>query len=226
MREHLARAATARAEPLLPEGKEAVFDYFTGEIFGRARAENQRVLMLAALLPSVSRQRRRRRSPATPEAPLVLDYVYRRHLFTDRRRIGGEPVYQFHALFREFLLAEGTPPAARRRNGTRRSTAPRGQLVARGDFDAAAALYIEAQAWPALVGLTLHAGRSLLAEGRAQGARRAGWPRCPPKCARPSRGWRWARRTRCMHAEPARAKALLDARVRGLHRARRRAPRS
>ena len=54
MREHLARNEGIAPEALLPEGKEAVFQYFTGEIFGRARAENQRVLMLAALLPSVS----------------------------------------------------------------------------------------------------------------------------------------------------------------------------
>ncbi len=160
MREHLARTEGDASEALLPEGKEAVFSYFTGEIFGRAREENQRVLMLAALLPSVT-PRDAEAVSGNPEAPLVLDYVYRRHLFTDRRRIGADPVYQFHGLFREFLLAEG-----RRRltPGERQAALDRaaGQLVERGDFDAAAALYIEAQAWPALVGLTLHAGRSLL----------------------------------------------------------------
>jgi len=102
MREHLARVDGEAPEALLPEGKEAVFQYFTGEIFGRAREANQRVLMLAALLPSVSPTDAVALSD-NPEAPRVLDYVYRRHLFTDRRRIGTEPVYQFHALFREFL---------------------------------------------------------------------------------------------------------------------------
>src|SRR4030095_12777296 len=54
MREHVARTDDIAPEALLPEGKEAVVQYFTGEIFGRAREENQRVLMLAALLPSVT----------------------------------------------------------------------------------------------------------------------------------------------------------------------------
>ena len=98
----------------------------------------------------------------------MLDYVFRRHLFTDRRRHRlRDSVYQFHALFREFLLAEGRARLDAEERQTR-STAPPGQLVARGDFDAAAALYLEAQAWPALVGLTLHAGASLLAEGRSK----------------------------------------------------------
>ncbi len=206
MREHLARADSDAPEALLPEGKEAVFQYFTGEIFGRARAENQRVLMLAALLPSVSAADAQAVS-GNPEAALVLDYVYRRHLFTDRRRIGAEPVYQFHGLFREFLLAEGRrrlPPEDRQAALDRAA----GQLVSRGDFDAAAALYIEAKAWPALVGLTLHAGRSLLAEGRR--AALVKWLAAMPAEIREAEprlllGEAYA----VMHEEPARAKALL-----------------
>jgi LuxR family maltose regulon positive regulatory protein len=207
MREHLARAEDAPPEAVLPEGKEAVFAYFTGEIFGRAREENQRVLMLAALLPSVSPADAEAIS-GNPEAPLVLDYVYRRHLFTDRRRIGEVPVYQFHALFREFLLAEGR----RRLKPEERQAAldrAAGQLVSRGDFDAAAALYLEAKAWPALVGLTLHAGRSLLAEGRRKALTK--WLAAMPAEVRDGEprlalGEAYA----VMYDEPARCKALLE----------------
>ncbi|MEO8507348.1 MAG: BTAD domain-containing putative transcriptional regulator [Betaproteobacteria bacterium] len=207
MREHLARQEAGAPDVLLPEGKEAVFQYFTGEIFGRARHENQRVLMLSALLPSVAPSDAVAVS-GNPEAPLVLDYVYRRHLFTDRRRSGSEPFYSFHALFREFLLAEGrrrlTPDE--RQAGLDRAA---GQLVARGEFDAAAALYIEAQAWPALIGLTLHAGRSLLAEGRRKALTR--WLAAMPAELRESEprlllGEAYA----VLYEEPARAKSLLD----------------
>ena len=38
--------------------------------------------------------------------------------------------------------------------------------MSRGEFDAAAALYREAQAWPALTGLALHTGAALIADGR------------------------------------------------------------
>jgi ATP/maltotriose-dependent transcriptional regulator MalT/DNA-binding SARP family transcriptional activator len=207
MREHAARTDDVAPEASLPEGKEAVFQYFTGEIFGRAREDNQRVLMLAALLPSVTPADAETIS-GNPEAALVLDYVYRRHLFTDRRRVGSEPVYQFHGLFREFLLAQGR----RRLSAQERQSAldrAAGQLVARGDFDAAAALYIEAKAWPALVGLTLHAGRSLLAEGRRKAL--LNWLAAMPADIRESEprlalGEAYA----VMYDEPARCKALLE----------------
>ena len=212
MREHLARNAGHAPEALLPEGKEAVFQYFTGEIFGRARPENQRVLMLAALLPSVTPADAEAIS-GNAEAPLVLDYVFRRHLFTDRRRVGDQPVYQFHALFREFLLAEGRrqlPPEERKAALDRAA----GQLVARGDFDAAAQLYIEAQQWTALIGLTLHAGRSLLAEGRRR-ALTMWLAAMPPEVRESEPRLALGEAYAVMYDEPARCKMLLEKAFKG-----------
>ncbi len=207
MREHLARTAINTPEALLPEGKEAVFRYFTGEIFGRAQPANQRVLMLAALLPSVAAADAELLS-GDPDAALVLDHVYRRHLFTERRRLGAEPVYQFHGLFREFLLAEGKRrlPAEERLAALDRAA---GQLVARGDFDAAAQLYLEAKAWPALVGLTLHAGRPMLAEGRRKTL--LGWLEALPDAVRAAEPrLALVEAHAVLYDEPARCKALLE----------------
>ncbi len=137
----------------------------------------------------------------------MLEHVFRRHLFTERRRIGTEPVYQFHALFREFLLAEGRRrlDAAERRAALDRAA---GLLVGRGDFDAAAALYIEASAWPALAGLALHAGRSLLAEGRERTLDH--WLAALPETIRDADPrLLLAQAQVLLHAEPARSKAML-----------------
>ena len=193
--------------------------YFTGEIFSRARPENQRVLMLAALLPSVSRRRRRGD---------LRQRRKRRWCSTTSIAATSSPIAgasatsrctQFHALFREFLLEEGRRrlPAEERQRGAR----PRRRPARRARrLRAAAALYIEAQAWPALVGP--HAARRALAarRGPAQGARRLARRACPPKSASASRGWRcgeaYARDVR-------RARALQGAaraRVRGLRRER------
>ena len=98
MREHLARAGALDTKTRVPESKEAVFAYFTGEIFERARPNNQRTLLLSALLPSVTGSDAAAIT-GDADAPRVLDYLYRQHLFTDRRRSGPEPAYQFHALF-------------------------------------------------------------------------------------------------------------------------------
>jgi ATP/maltotriose-dependent transcriptional regulator MalT/DNA-binding SARP family transcriptional activator len=207
MREHLSRHADACDETRLPEGKDAVFAYFTGEIFGQARPENQRTLMVTALLPTVSAGDAEAIT-GDAEAPRVLDYLYRHHLFIDRRRNGPEFVYQFHALFREFLLAEGR----RRLTPDERHAAldrAAGQLVGRGDFDAAAMLYREANAWPALTGLSLHAGALLLAEGR--GNTLADWIDALPSGYR-DREPRLALYlgVALLYAEPQRAKELLS----------------
>ena len=207
MREHLARAAGDGPETLLPEDKESVFQYFTGEIFGRARPESQRVLMLAALLPSVAAADAELLS-GDPDAPRVLDHLYRRHLFTERRRLGTEPVYQFHGLFREFLLTEGKRRLAPEERVAALDRAA-GQLVARGDFDAAAQLYLEAKAWPALVGLTLHAGRSMLADGRRNAILR--WLDAIPGAVRHAEPRLYLVEAHAvMHDDPTRCKALVE----------------
>jgi ATP/maltotriose-dependent transcriptional regulator MalT/DNA-binding SARP family transcriptional activator len=208
MREHLARAGALDTSARVPDSKEAVFAYFTGEIFERARPNNRRTLLLAALLPSVTGSDAAAIT-GDEDAPRVLDYLYRQHLFTDRRRGGAEPVYQFHALFREFLLEEGRKRLSvdERRDALDRAA---GQLVSRGEFDAAAALYREAQAWPALTGLALHVGAALIAEGRANTL--AQWIDALPEALR-QREPRLALYlgVALLYSDPPRAKRLLDA---------------
>ena len=212
MREHVARAGALDTSARIGESKEAVFNYFTGEIFERARPNNRRTLLLAALLPSVTGSDAAAIT-GDADAGRVLDYLYRRHLFTDRRHSGSEPVYHFHALFREFLLQEGRRRLTRdeRREALDRAAH---QLVARGEVDAAAALYREAQAWPALTGLALSLGAALIAEGRANTL--AQWIDALPEPFR-RREPRLALYlgVALLYSEPQRAKRLLDAAFEG-----------
>ena len=68
--------------------------------------------MLTAIPPSIT-QAEAVELTGNEEAPRVLDYLYRRHLFIDRRR-GAQTTYHYHALFREFLLEQAREaPAAR-----------------------------------------------------------------------------------------------------------------
>ena len=103
LREHLRRRG-ATLDESLGKGKEAIFQYFAGEIFNGARPENQRVLMFTAIAPSITGAEAVALS-GNDEAPRLLEYLYRHHLFTDRRP-GEHPTYHYHALFREFLLQE------------------------------------------------------------------------------------------------------------------------
>jgi len=143
LREHLRRRGAA-LDQSLGKGKDAIFQYFAGEIFNGARPENQRVLMLSAIPPSITGPEAVALS-GNDQAPRVLEYLYRHHLFTDRRR-GGELTYHYHALFREFLteeLAKRIEPEERRAVAVRA-----GHFIsARGLQNEALTLFRDAGEW-------------------------------------------------------------------------------
>ena len=164
LREHLSRRGAALDESL-GEGKDAIFQYFAGEIFNGAKPENQRVLMLTAIPPSVT-QSEAIALTGSEDAPRLLDYLYRRHLFTDRRR-GAETSYHYHALFREFLLEElrKRVPSAERKEASKRAA---GLLAERGQVSDALALFRDVGEWESMRAL-IHANALEWArQGRAQ----------------------------------------------------------
>jgi LuxR family transcriptional regulator, maltose regulon positive regulatory protein len=164
LREHLSRHGAVLDETL-GEGKDAIFQYFAGEIFNGARPANQRVLMLTAIPTSVTPSEAIALT-GDEEAPRLLEYLYRRHLFTDRRR-GAETSYHYHALFREFLQEE-----MRRRlsQEERRSVSVRAAelLSGRGQVSDALALFRDAGEWEAMRSLIRANALDWAREGRAQ----------------------------------------------------------
>lgn len=80
---------------------EATFDYFASQIFDGSPPETRRLLMAVSWLPQVTVEAAVRVS-GNANAVRVLEFLYRHHLFVDRRP-GDVPAYQFHALFRAFL---------------------------------------------------------------------------------------------------------------------------
>jgi ATP/maltotriose-dependent transcriptional regulator MalT/DNA-binding SARP family transcriptional activator len=164
LREHLSRRG-ATVDESLGEGRDAIFQYFAGEIFNGAKPENQRVLMLTAIPPSVT-QSEAIALTGSEDAPRLLDYLYRRHLFTDRRR-GAETSYHYHALFREFLLEElkNLVPAAERKDATRRAAE---LLAARGQVSDALALFRDAGEWESMRSLIRAHALEWARQGRAQ----------------------------------------------------------
>jgi len=164
LREHLSRDG-ATLEESLGEGKDAIFQYFTGEIFSGAKPDNQRMLMLTAIPPSITAADAVALT-GSEEAPRLLEYLYRRHLFTDRRH-GAHTTYHYHALFREFLLDElrRRLPDEERRSATVRSA---GFLADRGLVSEALALFRDAEDWEAMSSLIRAHGLEWARQGRAQ----------------------------------------------------------
>ncbi len=87
-----------------------LFDYFAGQVLERLDPMDQQVLLRAGFFPYLTGAMLQDAS-GTPTAGCILEHLYRRHLFTDRRpatskRTPGptqDHVYQLHPLFRAFL---------------------------------------------------------------------------------------------------------------------------
>ena len=205
VREHLSRRGTMLDESL-GEGKQAIFHYFAGEIFGGARAENQRILMLTAIPPSITPSEAVALT-ANEEAPRLLEYLSRRHLFTDRRR-GEQPTYQFHGLFREFLLEElrKRVPSDERRVAAVRAAE---LLAQRGQVSEALALFRDAGEWEAMRLLIRAHALEWARQGRAQAL--SDWIEALPSTMRENDAWLeyWSGRA-WIFLEPQRGRPRLE----------------
>ena len=147
------------------ETREAVFNYFAGEIFDKASPENQQILLSTALLSRVTVPIAEKLS-LQPGAGKLLDFLYRRHLFTDRR-LGVEPTYHYHDLFRAFLVARAQAfyaPA-----GLAQLSARAAKLLEEsGNTEDAISLYFGAGDWRNGIRSLLNHAPAWIAQGRGQ----------------------------------------------------------
>jgi DNA-binding SARP family transcriptional activator len=163
------------APDLEGESQEAVFDYFAGQVFRSASPRDRQLLLEGAFAPRLTPEILAALTNE-PDAEKLLDGLYRRHLFTDRRRVprlrsdarsatGHRTIYQFHALFRSFLMREAsrTYPTAAIRDLMDRTA---GLLEDDGLIEEAVHLYAETGRWESLSALLLREAPSLLRQGR------------------------------------------------------------
>jgi LuxR family maltose regulon positive regulatory protein len=82
---------------------EKVFEYFAGEIFAALGEKTKNFLLKSACLPKMT-ARMAERITGVSRADTILSYLNRNNYFTEVHP-HPEPVYEYHPLFREFLLA-------------------------------------------------------------------------------------------------------------------------
>jgi DNA-binding SARP family transcriptional activator len=143
---------------------EAVFDYFAEEVLRSIDSRLETVLLQTAILPRMTPAMAARLT-GSEEVGRLLSDVSRRNYFI-QRQAGPEPVYQYHPLFRDFLLAQArrrfTP--IQRREVNQRAAA---LLVGDGEVEPAVSLFLEAGDAEGLSRLLLEHARSLVAQGRS-----------------------------------------------------------
>ena len=182
MIEHAARVGAAPS--LNSESLDEVFQYFAGEIFDAADPEVQQTLMQTAFLPIMT-ARTAERISANSNAHKILDRLHQRQLFVERR-LGDETTYQYHALFREFLLSRAREiftPAGLRQLARRAADL----LGESGHPDQAIDLLLEAHEWGAAKSAILEAAPTLFASARWTTL--SGWIAKLPQAEVESNGW-------------------------------------
>ena len=149
-------------------GTEELFEFFAIQVFDSQPQALQRFLQVSALLPTMTAAMAQRLT-GREDAEAVLEDLYRRGLFTDRRAT-EPPTYQYHDLFRAFLTRRhetDVPPdtlaAELHLAGT--------LLQAANQVDHAVRLFLRAGDWPAARAAILGIAGPLVAQGRSASLR-------------------------------------------------------
>lgn len=142
-----------------------IFDYFASVIFGKSDPKTQDFLLKTSFLPAIT-ERSARKITGDSGAGSVLAKLGRSHSFIEWRTL-AEPVYQYHPLFREFLLSRAGDVFNADQILKLRSCAA-GALAEEGRVEAAAILYKEAGDWEGLIKLILANAQSLVVQGRTR----------------------------------------------------------
>ncbi len=164
MRERLRRTGQVnRLGEILP--RETVFDYFATQIFDEAPPETRETLIRTAVAPRFTVAMAQQLS-GNPHAGELLSHLHAQHLFINCRS-GSGLTYEYHALFRSFLLAQARTYYTPRGMAQLQAVAA-GLLEQQGQLEDAVDLYLAAQTYDAAAALLLRHAESLLTTGRAQ----------------------------------------------------------
>lgn len=182
---------------------ESVFNFFASQILAVASPETRDFLLKTSLLPRLTADMAESMS-GSPRASSILDWLYRRGLFTERR----DATYQYHDLFRAFLLEELQRVYMIAGMAELRARAAR-LLEAAGDLDEAVNLYLRAEAWEAVSRIVADHAKALIGEGRTETVK--SWIRMLPAPYTERDPWMsyWQGNT-CLHGSPAEARLCFE----------------
>ena len=142
---------------------EQVFDYFASEVLGHANTEVHDFLIKTALLPRMTSSMAEALTGRN-DAGKILAELNRNHFFTERHE-SGRPAYQYHALFRDFLLVRGRETIEAGSLSKMRDQAA-AILESEGFFEDAVSLFLESGNVEQLARLIPSVAPALLAQGR------------------------------------------------------------
>ncbi|MBI5591013.1 MAG: AAA family ATPase [Deltaproteobacteria bacterium] len=163
---------------------ERVFAYLAGEIFSKTEKGVQDFLLKTALLPALSVPLAEKLT-GVGNAGRILSSLNRRQYFTERLSGAGQ-CYQYHPLFRDFLLNRVKTEFAPDELAVMQRDAAL-LLEQSGQREDAARLYSDAGDWRGLVRMVILDARELLMQGRS--GTLEGWIAAIPRGAEEDNPW-------------------------------------
>jgi len=202
-----AKMSGAIADPPDLSTSQLVFDYLAGEIFQKTDAGTQELLLNTAYLPQMTAGMAQALT-GEEGAGRILAELHRNNYFMALRQARPEPVYQYHPMFREFLLAriQDTYSKEQRR---RLQKAAAAAMEGAGQVEEAVALYRESHDWDGMARIVGAHAEAMLAQGRAETLAR--WAEDLPPEARDRHPWivYWAAASQAQLA-PREARVLYE----------------
>jgi DNA-binding SARP family transcriptional activator len=170
----------------LPGGlpREEIFGYFATEVFDRSSQDSRDFLLETSFLPKMS-VRMAEELTGNLKASRILNDLNRKNYFTSRYASNGQ-VFQYHPLFREFLLNKAKETIAPERLTEIRSRAAQ-VLEKDGHLEDAVSLFLEVEEWPEAIRLILTNAPALISQGRSQTL--AGWIESFPESVTEHEPW-------------------------------------
>ena len=145
---------------------EVIFDYFAEEAFNTFPATTQDFLLRAAFVPKLT-PRMAVDLTGLEEAPRLLSELSRKNYFVSRRVTSTADEYQFHPLFREFLIKVARDRfSAKHFRGLQRDVA--GLLRRSDQIESAVELFVEVAEWDHVAEIIESHAASMLAYGRSE----------------------------------------------------------
>ena len=145
------------------EQEKPVFEYFADEVFRTLSTESRDLLLQSALLPKMTLDRVTRMTGTAQAGALLLELMRRNHFVTWHG--GTVSGYQFHPLFRGFLLNQGTLRYSDTELAIQRDKAAE-ILIADGDAEAAVELFEQASNLQRMAQVIQATAPMLKAQGR------------------------------------------------------------
>ncbi len=160
-----ARREGIESDPAGGLSKERIFDYFAGEIFRKADVGIREFLQRTVFLPYMTVHAACALTGLS-RAGEILSELHNKNYFTEKRR-SAETIYQYHPLFRQFLLSRANKTFSPEEISALQTSAAR-LLEESGQIEDAAQLFIQAKDWSGLIGLILKHAAVFVSEGRSR----------------------------------------------------------